>query len=130
MAQSQNHRLLQLAKAQNILTAREIRKAGIHSQEITRALASGELNRIARGQYQWSEQTPSAHESLILASNAMPQAVGCLLTALSFHGIGSQLPADLWLALPRDSAQPAKKKYPPMQIVRFSPESYAHGIGV
>ena len=59
----------------------------------------------------------------------MPQAVFCLLTALQFHGLTTQLPRQVWLAMPRGSHAP-RIDYPPIRMVQYSGQSYSQGIEV
>lgn len=57
----------------------------------------------------------------------MPSGVVCLLSALQFQGIGTQLPAEVWLAIDWRARRPALK-YPPLHLVRFSGEALTAGI--
>ncbi|MHB8166686.1 MAG: type IV toxin-antitoxin system AbiEi family antitoxin domain-containing protein [Sulfuricella sp.] len=59
----------------------------------------------------------------------MPQAVFCLLTALQFHELATQLPRQIWIAMPRGSHTP-RIDYPPIKMIQFSGEAYAQGIEV
>ena len=67
------------------------------------------------------------HHSLALACARVPHAVVCLLTALRFHNLGTQHPADVWLAIDRKAALP-KLDYPPLRIVRFAKDAMAEGV--
>src|SRR3990172_10389678 len=94
-------RLLALAHRQGVITAKDVHRAGIHSQQITRLVADGLLERIARGQYRLAERSVTEHHALVVAARAVPRGVICLLSALGFHGIGTQLPSQVWIALER-----------------------------
>jgi len=50
-----------------------------------------------------------------------------LLTALSVHGLGTQLPRDVWLAIDRKAALP-RFTYPPLRVVRFSIAARTRGV--
>jgi predicted transcriptional regulator of viral defense system len=56
-----------------------------------------------------------------------PQAVVCLLSALRLHGLTTQSPFELWLAIPNKSRAP-KIDYPPLRIVRFSGVGLTDGV--
>jgi predicted transcriptional regulator of viral defense system len=53
----------------------------------------------------------------------------CLLSALAFHGIGTQLPAEVWIAIERHARAPSVRN-PPLRIVRFSGRAFREGIEV
>ena len=57
----------------------------------------------------------------------MPKAVVCLLSALQFHEIGTQLPHEVWIALPEATQTPALD-YPSLRIARLRGEAYSEGI--
>ena len=116
---SAQQQALRLAARTQGVTTREIAAAGIHRQALTRLMAAGKLERIARGVYRLPEQAATEHHGLVLASIAMPQATVCLLSALQFHNIGTQLPAQVWIAIDR-RARPSSLKYPPLRVMRYS----------
>src|SRR5262245_49038683 len=96
---TERKQLLALARARGFLSAKEVSRAGIHSNQLTRLVADGTLERIARGQYRFARSEITEHHGLALAAATAPDAVICLLSALSFHGIGTQLPAEVWVAV-------------------------------
>jgi predicted transcriptional regulator of viral defense system len=51
----------------------------------------------------------------------------CLLSALRFHGIGTQLPSQVWIAIDRRARQPALS-YPPLKVVRFTGAALSEGV--
>ena len=127
MKRSDRERLVALATERTFLTAREVSEAGIHSHQLTRLVADGTLERIARGHYRLADADVTEHHGLALAAAAAPSAVICLLSALSFHGIGTQLPAEVWLAVERGSRTPSLP-YPRLRVVRFSGAAFHEGI--
>lgn len=120
-------KVLKLARRRQGVTARELAAAGIHRQVLTRLVAAGEVERVARGIYRLSEQPITEHHGLAIASAAVPHGVVCLVSALQFHGIGTQLPSEVWLAIDRRARHPALK-YPPLRVVRYSGAALTEGI--
>jgi predicted transcriptional regulator of viral defense system len=118
---------LRLARRAQGVTAREIVAAGVHRQVLTRLVAAGQLERVVRGVYRLPEQTFTEHHGLVLAAATVPQATVCLLSALQFHGIGTQLPSEVWIALDRRARRPALK-YPPLRVLRFTGEALSAGV--
>jgi predicted transcriptional regulator of viral defense system len=121
--------LLDHARRLGVITAREAARLGVHSQLLTRLVRQGDLERIARGQYRFQDHPITEHHTLTIVSRAVPDGVICLLSVLSFHGIGTQLPAEIWLAVERSAPQP-RLHYPPLRVVRFSGEAFSSGIEV
>lgn len=120
-------RLVEMARRRGIVTAAEVARAGIHSQQLTRLVGEGVLERVSRGSYRLANADVTEHHGLALAAAAVPHGVICLLSALSFHGIGSQLPAHVWLAIERGTRRP-RIEYPPLATVHFSGAAFHHGI--
>ena len=92
-------------------------------------LANGLLEKAGRGIYRLPGHQGSEHESLVAIATKVPQAVFCLLTALQFHELTSQMPREVWIAMPRGSHTP-RIGYPPVKMVQFSGEAYSEGIEV
>ena len=86
----------------------------------------GSLTRIGRGLYASSAGTGvTANHDLALVAIRMPKAVVCLLSALRFHRIGTQNPAEVWVAIDAKARKP-QSDVPPTRVVRFS----GHGLTV
>ena len=120
-------RVLELARRHGILRARDMEASGVHPECVRRMCRKGLLRRVGRGLYALPETEPSAHHGLALVSKRTPQAVGCLLTALQFHEIGTQAPFEVWIALERRMARP-RIDYPPLRVMRFSGPALSEGI--
>jgi len=129
MARTSRERILSLARTSGYVTAREVSRAGIHTQELTRLVADGTLERIGRGKYRLAGAEISEHHGLVLAAAAAPEGVICMLSALVFHGIGTQLPAEVWVAIER-GRRPPKVANLRLRIVRFSDPAFHEGIEV
>lgn len=127
MLATDRDRLLQAARRRGALSAREATQLGIHSQQLSRLVAEGRLQRVNRGQYRWPDHPVTEHYSLAVTAKALPNAVICLLSALSFHGIGTQLPADVWVAIDRRARQP-RLAYPRLRVMRFGGPTLTAGV--
>ncbi|MCC6901425.1 MAG: type IV toxin-antitoxin system AbiEi family antitoxin domain-containing protein [Polyangiaceae bacterium] len=127
MSPTDRARLLALARRRGLISAREASRAGIHSQQLSRLVEEGVLARIARGQYRLAGRPVTEHHGLVVAARAVPQGVICLLSALTFHRIGTQLPADVWIAVERRHRAPAPGQLP-LHVVRFSGSAFREGV--
>jgi predicted transcriptional regulator of viral defense system len=121
-------RLLKLAKTRAILRTRDVAKVGIHTGALTRLAKTGELERVGPGRYRLpSTRRTTEHHDLVVATSAVPASVVCLLSALRFHGIGTQLPHQVWIAVPRGSRVP-QLQAPPLRVVNISPAMFDFGV--
>jgi predicted transcriptional regulator of viral defense system len=93
----------------------------------SRLVRAGTLERVARGRYRLPNAPVTEHHGLAVAAAAAPKAVICLLSALSFHQIGTQLPHEVWIALDRRSRRPSLR-YPRLRFVRFGGETLTAGV--
>ena len=120
-------RLLRLAGRHGSVSRREVTEAKIHTQTLSRLVRAGTLERVARGRYRLPNAPVTEHHGLALAAAAAPKAVICLLSALSFHQIGTQLPHEVWIALDRRSRRPSPR-YPRLHVVRFGGDALTEGV--
>ncbi len=116
-----------LARQKGLVRLRDATARGIHPEYLRRLASKGELARVGRGVYALPNAEITEHHSLAEVSVRVPQGVICLLTALRFHGLGTQNPKKVWLAINRKAALP-RLKYPPLRIVRFSKPALTQGI--
>jgi predicted transcriptional regulator of viral defense system len=102
---------------------------GIHPQTLQRLVKSGKLERVARGLYRLPDPhyEITEHHGLVIGASVAPKGVVCLISALHFHVIGTQLPRKLWMALPRGTREP-RPEYPPMRFVHMSGAAFTAGI--
>jgi predicted transcriptional regulator of viral defense system len=89
----------------NLIRARELAAQGIAGGTLQAFLKSGELVRMGRGVYASAKRQGSAHDSLACVALQSPHVVFCLLTALQWHGLSTQAPHQIWVAIePRQRA--------------------------
>ena len=122
-------RVLDLLSQKGMLRPSDLEDIGAPRVVLTRMTAKGLLEKVGRGIYRLPDSHGSEHESLTTIATKVPQAVFCLLTALQFHELTTQLPRQLWIAMPRGSHVP-KIGYPPVKMVQFTGEAYSAGIEV
>lgn len=122
-------RILDLARQKGMLRPADLQGVGAARMTLTRMAASGQLEKVGRGLYRLPGANASEHETLTAVATRVPQAVFCLLTALQFHGLTTQLPRQVWIAMPRGSHVP-KLDYPPVKMVQFTGEAYTEGVEV
>jgi predicted transcriptional regulator of viral defense system len=120
-------RLIDLVRNQGLIRPRDLAPLGIPRVSLTRAVRRGELERIGRGLYGLPGRPVSAHGVLAEVASRVPKGVVCLLSALRFHGLTTQAPFEVWLAIENKAIAP-KLDYPPLRIVRFSGAALTEGV--
>ncbi len=126
-ADTQTRRVLELASKKGLLRASDLGAIGAPRVVLTRLTATGLLDKVGRGLYRLPGHTGSEHEGLATVATKVPQAVFCLLTALQFHELTTQLPRQVWIAMPRGSHVP-RVAYPPIKMVQMTGDVYSEGI--
>ncbi|MBK8063155.1 MAG: type IV toxin-antitoxin system AbiEi family antitoxin domain-containing protein [Betaproteobacteria bacterium] len=125
--QTSEHTVLQVAQKHVLLRARDVVQAGLPTVVLTRLVSAGKLERVGRGVYSLPNQPISENRSLAEVAIRVPRGVVCLVSALSVHDIGTQLPHAVWLALPRQTVSP-RIASPSLRIIRMSGSSLIEGI--
>ena len=120
-------RLIDLVRSQGLSRPRDLEPTGIPRISLTRAVRRGQLERVGRGLYGLPGRQVSAHGALAEVARRVPKGVVCLLSALRFHGLTTQAPFEVWLAIENKAITP-KLDYPPLRIVRFSGGALTEGI--
>jgi len=124
---SQEQAVLALAQERSLLRARDLAERSLPTVALTRLVAAGKLERVARGVYSLPGRALSEHRSLAEVSLRVPQGVVCLLSALRLHGIGTQAPFEVWLAIPHHFPTP-RLDQPALRAVRMSGPAMTEGI--
>lgn len=126
-AMTQSDHILDLARHRRVLRAADVREQGWSPQLLIKLHQAGKLQRIDRGLYGLPDAEATEHQTFIEVCQRVPSAVLCLLSALQFHEIGTQLPHEVWIALPEGRQTPAVS-YPPLRITRLRGDAYSEGI--
>lgn len=119
--------VLALAERQPLLRVRDLTAQALPTVVLSRLVAAGKLERVARGVYSLPGRALSEHRSLAEVALRVPRGVVCLLSALRVHGIGTQAPFEVWLAIPPHTPTP-RLDQPALRVVRMSGPSLIEGI--
>ena len=126
-ADTEIDRLRSLSETMGAFRLADARALGIHPETVYRRVRAGDLERVGRGLYRAAGAMITEHHGLVLATLVAPNGVVCLLSALSFHGLTTQLPFGVWMALDRRAAAPRDPAVQ-VRIMRFSGSSLTAGI--
>ena len=100
---------------------------GISRYTLYKMRDNGMLEQVSRGIYRLVDLPPISNPDLVTVSLRFPKAVICLISALSYHGMTTQIPHAVSVAVPRDARMPALD-YPPVHAYKFSAEAFNAGI--
>ena len=119
--------IIELARQRGAIAAAELAVAGIAREYLPRMAHKGLVQRIARGRYRLPDTEITEHHDLALFAAQVPNGVVTLISALSFHNIGTQIPHEIWVAVKAHSRAP-KLDYPPLRYHYYSGAAYELGI--
>lgn len=88
---------------------------------------AGVIEAVTRGLYRLASLEPLAHPDLVTVATRVPQGVLCLISALSFHELTTQVPHTLDVALERGMRK-SRLDYPPTRFFWFSGPAFHEGI--
>lgn len=127
MPNSTEDKVMTLVKHAGVLRPRDLTQHHIPRQYLLRLQRRGQLQKVGRGLYIASETHLTDHHSLVEACKRVPRGIICLLSALRFHGLTTQAPSEVWMAID-DKAWHPKVDNPRLRVVRFSGEALTSGI--
>jgi predicted transcriptional regulator of viral defense system len=107
--------------------SRDLTRRGHSREEIRRLAAKGDLERAGRGVYLTPPASRSPHRDLLVVAIRAPNAVVCLLSALAYHQLTTEMPHEVWIAVGLKARTPAIDS-PPIRVVRLSGAPMSAGI--
>ena len=110
-----------------LMSTGEALNSGIHPRDLYALRDSGQIEKIERGLYRLSDLPPLSNPDLVPIARKIPKGVICLISALHFHDLTTQLPHEVYVALPRNAEAP-RLSYPPIRIFWFSGKAYSEGV--
>lgn len=109
------------------LRTREALRAGVHPRTLYAMRDAGLIEELSRGLYRLMELPALGKPDLVTVALRVPKAVVCLISALSFHEMTTQIPHAVDIALPRHERTP-RVTHPPLNVYRFSEPSINAGV--
>jgi predicted transcriptional regulator of viral defense system len=129
-----------LAKSEGVLKAKtafrehggvlrmiEAVKAGIHRRTLYAMRDAGIIEQLSRGLYRLADAPPLGNPDLVTVALKVPQGVICLISALAYHELTTQIPHQVYVAIPRNS-EPPRLDCPPVRLFRFERRAFEEGI--
>jgi hypothetical protein len=109
----QTDQLIELSRPQGALRASELAARGISRVFLKRLCDAGMLELASRDVYVLADRDVTQHHGLVLAPKRVPRGVIMLLSALQFHGLGTPLPHEVWMAIDCGARKPRTAPPPP-----------------
>jgi predicted transcriptional regulator of viral defense system len=127
MPRRSKERTQRLIEERGLIRPKDLDALGITRAQLARLVAEGLVLQQARGVYIAARHAPTAEHTLAHVAKRVPEGIFCLLTALRFHGLTTQSPAEIWIALPEKARRP-HVDYPRLRVARFSGAALTEGI--
>jgi predicted transcriptional regulator of viral defense system len=110
-----------------ILRTTQVLRMGIHPSTLYDMRDAGSLEMVSRGVYRLTDAGPLGNPDLVTVATRIPNGVICLISALAFHEITTQVPHEIYVALQRGAEKP-RLNHPPIKIYRFSGQAFTDGM--
>lgn len=114
-------------RAGGVLRTGQALRAGIHPRDLYALRDAGVLESISRGVYRLADLPPLADPDLAAVAARVPKAVIAVVSALHFHGLTTEIPHAVSIALPKGTSRP-RLDWPPLRVYRFSGTLYTECI--
>lgn len=102
-------------------------RAGIHPRDVYALRDEGFLEPLARGLYRLASLPPLSHPDLVTVALKVPEGVVCLVSALAFHELTTQIPHEVSIAVPRGTEAP-RLPFPPIRVFWFARPAMTAGL--
>jgi predicted transcriptional regulator of viral defense system len=127
MDQPTTEKVLELVRRKGVLRPRDLDEYNIPREYLVRLRKRGLLSRVGRGLYVDVNADLTAHHTLAEVCKRVPKGVVCLVSALQFHELTTQMPYQVWLAISHTMREP-KEPLLPIRTVRFSDQAFKAGV--
>ncbi len=127
MNSARQEQALEVVREIGIARTAETEARGVPRARLYQLVRRGLVERIARGVYVVAGHAPTVEHTLAQVAKRVPAGMFCLLTALQFHGLTTQSPAEVWIALSEKARKP-RVNYPRLRVARFSGAALTSGI--
>ena len=126
-ARKDDRTILRTIRRLGVVRPIDLESHGIPRGRLYHLVRKGLVERQARGLYFAGSHRYTAEHTLVQVAKRVPAGVFCLLTALRFHGLTTQNPADVWITLPERARKP-RLDYPLLRVARSSGAALVAGI--
>jgi len=126
-AASHIERLLQHLQRKGVVRPRDLESLGVPRVALQRAVDRGQVIRRTRGVYVKPDHAATRHTDIAAVGARTPKAVVCLVSALEYHGLTTQVPHAVWIMIHKSSHRPIFEA-PAVRVVRASGPALTTGV--
>ena len=112
-----------------ILRTSDALRLGIDARTLYALRDAGKLEQLARGLYRLGDLLPLSSPDLVIVARKVPRAVICLVSALAYHELTTQIPHAVDLAIESGGKRP-RLTFPPLRVFWFSEPAWSEGVEV
>lgn len=120
-------KILQFIRQRGAVRPKDLTDRGWPRIYLNRLIAEGRVQKVSRGIYASIDAPATESHTLVEAAIRVSDGVVCLLSALQFHGLTTEMPIEVWMAIEQDTSR-GKPGYPPIRLVRFSGKGFKAGV--
>ena len=120
-------KIVELIRTRGVVRPRDVEALGYHRKYLRSMVDDGILERVGRGLYRLVDADPDERSSLAEVIARVPRAVLCLMTALSWHGLTTQSPHEVWIAIPANTWVPVDRGTQ-IRVIRMTEHWLAQGV--
>lgn len=111
-----------------MLRTKQALDLGIHPRTLYELRDKGEIIELSRGLYRLRDAEALTEPDVIVAAKKIPKAVICLISALSLHENTTQIPSQVYLAIPASQTYCIKVDYPLIKVFYFAAKNFNEGV--
>jgi predicted transcriptional regulator of viral defense system len=128
MSGTQERKVIEVfRRAGGALRTAQALRLGVHPRDLYALRDAGLLEALSRGVYRLADLPPVSDPDLATVAARVPRAVIALISALHFHGLTTEIPHAVSIALPRGTARP-RLDWPPLRVYWMSGAMFTSGI--
>lgn len=120
-------KIISIMRQLGVVNTSDIVEQGLRKSDLYELVKEGDVRKMARGVFCLSDYKISQYENLLIISKTYPSSVFCLLTALDYYGITTQIPSDVWCAFPHGTS-PRSMQYPLIEPIFLNKKYYSMGL--
>ncbi len=117
----------EIVSSRAVVRLRDLAAQGVTTNQLQRLIESGRVERVGRGLYRAKDADVTEHHTMVEAALLVPKGVICLLSALRFHGLTTQAPFEVWMAISNKAWRPTTSDVP-LRIHYFSGRALTEGV--
>ena len=110
-----------------LMRTQDALQAGIHPRTLYGLRDSGVLDRLSRGVYRLATALPLGNPDLVTVALRVPDGVVCLISALAFHELTTQIAHEVYVAVARGT-EPPRVDHPPLRTFWFTGRAFTEGV--